>query len=453
VLLGTQGGGLAEPLELATSSAKASSPWSIFASDLNGDNQLDLAVVNNDLDANVSILYGTGNGSFASPVEYSVGAAATSVIAADLNNDTRPDLAVVQPDADFVTILHQQADHSYVGRSGFATLPAPRTMKPGDLNEDGITDIVVGNNSGSFSVWLGAGVGKYQARVDYYKGNVASALALSDLNNDGIVDVVGVQVFNYQVMAGLGNGDGTFGAAVSTSVGLYPEAIALGDLNDDGLTDLAVTSEMNGVRYTSVLDGTGNGDFTNQRFPAQLGGISIALVDVDRDERLDLVVTDTKTNSINVLIGKGDGDFGEPASYPVGGFPAKFTTDDVNQDGFADLVVACPSDDRVSVLLGTGSGTFLPYVEYTTGAYPSSLVVADIDGDGIRDLVVANVTTGSVSLLVGHGDGTFANRVDYAASGAATDPFVTDIDGDGRADVVLLSYYSNIVETLWGACR
>lgn len=276
---------------------------------------------------------------------------------------------------------------------------------------------------------------------------------MGDLNNDGVVDVLGTQVFNYQVMAGLGNGDGTFGAPVATHVGLYPQAVALADLNDDGFADLAVTTDMDGIRYTSVLDGVGNGQFTNERFLTQMGGMSIAFVDVDRDALLDLVVPDVKASSINVMLGKGGGAFEEPVSYPVGGWPAKFSTGDVNQDGFADLVVARSSDNRVSVLLGTGTGTFLPYVEYNTGSNPMSLAIADVDGDGMQDLVVANRTGSSISLLVGHGDGTFATRVDYAASGGTQDPFVADIDGDGRADVVVLSTDSDTVETLWGACR
>jgi VCBS repeat protein len=61
----------------------------------------------------------------------------------------------------------------------------------GDLNGDGIPDIVTSNYSGtSISVFLGNGDGTYQTHVDYPAFPVSFGMALGDLNGDGIPDLV-----------------------------------------------------------------------------------------------------------------------------------------------------------------------------------------------------------------------------------------------------------------------
>ncbi len=80
---------------------------------------------------------------------------------------------------------------------------------------------------------------------------------------------------------------------------------------------------------------------------------------------------------------------------------------DVNGDGQPDLVVANSGSNNVSVLLGNGNGTFQSAVNYATGSEPSAVAVADVNGDGHPDLVVTNFGSNTVSVLLNNGSGTF----------------------------------------------
>jgi hypothetical protein len=112
---------------------------------------------------------------------------------------------------------------------------------------------------------------------------------------------------------------------------------------------------------------------------------------------------------------------------------------DFNGDGKLDIAVAESNTsvfpNSVDVLLGNGDGTFQPYVSNPVGDYPYGVAVGDFNGDGKLDLVVVNVcgsdstcaSDGTVSILLGNGDGTFQPQTTYSLGipGGATWPWPT----------------------------
>jgi hypothetical protein len=73
---------------------------------------------------------------------------------------------------------------------------------------------------------------------------------------------------------------------------------------------------------------------------------------------------------------------------------------DFNGDGKPDLATANFNSNSVSVLLGKGDGTFAAASSPSVGALPRSVAVGDFNGDGKPDLATANFNSNSVSVLL-----------------------------------------------------
>lgn len=137
-----------------------------------------------------------------------------------------------------------------------------------DLDGDDVIDMItVGENLGvgSATVFMGVGDGTFTTGESYQTEPwLSTKITTGDLNGDGILDLVttgydGGQVGYTTVRFGVG--DGTFGSATSytaSSGGSYD--VALADLNQDGVLDL-VTAGVEGVaggpnvRLASMIPG------------------------------------------------------------------------------------------------------------------------------------------------------------------------------------------------------
>ena len=75
-------------------------------------------------------------------------------------------------------------------------------------------------------------------------------------------------------------------------------------------------------------------------------------------------------------------------SYAIGRGPSSFTIGDFNQDLTMDLVVTNSDSHTLSVLLGNGNGTFQTQRIYSTGngSSPRDITDVDFNNDGLLDL-------------------------------------------------------------------
>jgi hypothetical protein len=170
-------------------------------------------------------------------------------------------------------------------------------------------------------------------------------------------------------------------------------------------------------------------------FPTGGAPIAIAVKDLNGDGKLDLMVVNSNSVNIAVLIGTGEGSFKEPVEYPVGEKPRSLGVADVNGDNKPDLMTANHDSGNISVLLGIGDGTFGTAMSQDVASSPSAMVIADIDGDGKADIAIGT-DEGTVIFLMGNGDGTF-NPKSQIELGGPVSSLIAESKDDRALDLIV----------------
>lgn len=193
----------------------------------------------------------------------------------------------------------------------------------------------------------------------------SAVIATGDFNRDGIADIVkatggdGQDSGQHFLTVQLGQTDGTFVSVASHNlIGKDSRALVVGDFNGDGDLDVIVGD---GGGALLEFRGDGRGNLVSAGNIASLGSVaSIATGDLNHDGKLDLVVSDFRSNSAAILRGAGDGSFQLTWSFELPRMGAQFriAIADFNRDGIADLVITSEDENNYEVMLGTGSGTF-----------------------------------------------------------------------------------------------
>lgn len=312
----------------------------------------------------------------------------------------------------------------------------PDSVTTSDLNGDGVWDLVTANRfSNDVSVLLGRGDGTFAASADFAAGDGAASVAIADLDGDGKLDIVTANRYGRNVSVLLGHGGGAFKDPVMFAVGAGPRAVIAADLDQDGVVDLVTANFFGGS--VSVLLGRGDGTFEAPiNLVTSRGSQSVEVADLDGDGILDLVSTSIYSDDVSVLLGIGDGSFTVPLDLLTGDGANAVAVADLDSDGVLDVVTANRNGRNVSILLGLGDGTFAAQANFAVHFVPVSVAVGDFNRDGATDIVTANVSARDVSVLLGVGDGTFAAAVNFSTGGRPQFVAVADVDGDDVLDLV-----------------
>ncbi|MGI4760252.1 MAG: FG-GAP-like repeat-containing protein [Janthinobacterium lividum] len=349
------------------------------------------------------------------------------------------------------TIATAPGTGTFAAKTDYATGEGPYKVALGDMNGDGLLDMVTANYTAyTISVRLGQAGGTFAAtKTDYPVGGFGSCVALGDINGDGRLDVVVGLRYGYAIAVLLAKADGGYSYETYAATTRSPYAVAVGDVNGDGLLDI-VAADISDW-FALVLLGKAGGGFADAaRYPIGADPQCVALGDLDGDGLLDIVSADSYSGYVTVLRGLAYGGFAPRASYEAGYGTAGVALGDVDGDGRLDIVTSNYGLNTASVLLGQSGGGFARKVDYATGTGANDVALGDVNGDGRPDIVTANYGAGTVSVLLGQAGGIFAPKVDYATGKKTYGVTLGDVDGDGRLDIVAVNNEANTASVLLG---
>ena len=186
-------------------------------------------------------------------------------------------------------------------------------------------------------------------------------------------------------------------------------------------------------RYSS---GVGKASFSSAgNFVVGSGPVALVLADFDGDLIEDIATANSRSDSISVLLGRGDGVFVTSQQLPL---PAwSLVVEDFDGDAVPDLAAAIRDSEEIAVLIGKGDGTFSTASSFPAGLEPDALVARDLNGDARPDLVTGH--SEALSVLLGNVDGTFQRGQLFEVGTDLRHLASGDFDRDGSPDLVAVS--------------
>lgn len=123
--------------------------------------------------------------------------------------------------------------------------------------------------------------------------------------------------------------------------------------------------------------------------------ISAVVIDVNGDEKQDLIVTFSESNkhNITIFLNVGIAQFIKYAEYSTDSQPFLLTVGDVSNDGKLDIVTGNRRSSNIDIFLNVFDEKFTRHIVYSIGFEVLHLVISDINDDDRLDIIVANTTS------------------------------------------------------------
>jgi hypothetical protein len=339
---------------------------------------------------------------FSFPVVDRAGTDPVETVAVDLNGDAKPDLATVDESSNTVSVLLGTGTGSFRKRIAYKTAPDPERIIAGDVDHDGDPDVVTASvdTRGSVTVFVNQR-GRLRRAKTYTTGRRAFGVAMGDIDADGKVDLVTAHNGPKPLTVLLGKGAARFRVAHHCA-GTGADSVALADFNTDGKLDVAATTTRSSI---AVRLGRGDGTFGPARaYKSGRSLLGITVADLNHDDKPDIAAAAYEGGSVWVHLGVGDGTFAPGTRYRMSdGQVDSVLVADLDDDGILDI--ATPEDggfdeadfSGANVRRGRGDGTFDSPQEIAGGRAAGTAptvggAVADFNHDGRPDLAFSEGT-------------------------------------------------------------
>lgn len=322
--------------------------------------------------------------------------------------------------------------------------PNPTAMAIADLNDDGLPDIVTADRgelhdpreerpaNDELSILIAENPFDYVRRHPSLKTGIAPyALALANVDGLKWPDIIAVN----------------FLATRNRHISVYL------NLKDENVfKPLEFNLPETGLEYHRHYDGENVPLFTKP------GLTSVLVRDINKDGARDLLATGWSSDVILYMPGNQETIFGTPVFIPAEGAPRALAVADLDKDGIEDLAVVLYAIAEIAIFKGNGNGGFVLQDQFKTrGNLPTTVRIHDMNGDGLLDIITSHSHTDD-TVVIFYADAPFSYSVSQeimlgknrnVLEHEIRDIAVADLNGNGRMDIIAACHASGSVVIMY----
>jgi len=418
--------------------------------DLNGDGRPDIVFYGDGKD--LEIIYNQGTNGWSDPKRWHIedGRMDPNALAVgDLNGDGLPDILLLG-DNGSLYFLPQQADHTFGEPQKISYSGTPKAVQIVDVDGDGKNDLLLvdWDSPTPFCVRFQNASGQLGPEI-FFKAPPMRAYLADNLEgtaknyvvtieqSSGRAEVSQFERKPAEVLSGALH-KGQFQILPLNKTEAAQRGLLWADVNDDGRPDLLAAEPENG-RLSIYLQQPDGSLAAPKSFPSLAGVSQLAVADWNGDGEQDIFLLSHDENAVGVTHLDKNGRMPFPTFIPLDGKPLVMAVGALKPGAKPTLCVIVDKDGQRSLVTRTADGkTKTQKLSDSFKSNPTTLVIHDVNEDGLADLV-ALIPYEKIKVLLQKPDGNFDEEDVDPPGGAIEQPWLAsaDVDGDGKPELLL----------------
>ena len=376
----------------------------------------------------------------------------------DLNHDQRVDMAFYGDPKELVIVFQNDKGEWDKRRTFDITdfLQIPFALAIGDINGDTRNDIVLCGTDATYFIYQDEN-GKLRTPVK--EAGIppgVSALILGDFNGDSRLDLLYLSfseekpfTFRFQGL------DGQLGPQIRCKTAPL-RAVGVGDPTGDGRQKILAVKTRSGRLVMYEIRNESNGgnllegaiEQYTLRAAQSPRPPAIAVGAFTQPGRLDLVVTASAANEVEMFFRHPAGHWAGRAAFPTLQGVTDIAAIDSDSDGRMELLVLSPEESMLGHAHMDDHGRLTFPRTLAVKGKPSAIAVADLNADTKPDIIYASADQRSRTLYVlQSGKDGFTETLAVPLDKARADPDyirVFDVNQDGKLDICVFIPYEGL---------